>query len=161
VLYSGSSGWPSSEEEQNSLDKEGAGHYILWCRSGWPLNSGPPPQIVPTSLEEGITCQPRRSPPRRSANCSLFSLFSGPLLRSGPCCFYLPSSPHGHSERSESHFATTSSGMLCVSAELAPTMMSKTPGSTTRRISRSTIESISDVSLNSTVCFSPGFRLMR
>ena len=48
-----------------------------------------------------------------------------------------------------------------VSAELAPTITSKIPGSTTRCISAFNIDNISGVMANSTVRFSPGFRWMR
>ena len=55
----------------------------------------------------------------------------------------------------------TVSFTVLVLSELGPTIRSKTPGSTTRCISMFRIESMSGVILNSTVLFSPGFRVMR
>ena len=55
----------------------------------------------------------------------------------------------------------TVSGTVLVWSELGPTMMSKMPGSTTRCMSRFSMESMSGVMVNSTVFFSPGFSVMR
>ena len=55
----------------------------------------------------------------------------------------------------------TVSFAVLVLSELAPTIMSNTPGSTTRCMSMFQIESISGVTVKLTVRFSPGFNVIR
>ena len=59
---------------------------------------------------------------------------------------------------SPSYFADTVSWVASVFAELVPTRMSNTPGSTTRRISSFQSAKLSGVRLKVTVVFSPGAR---
>jgi len=80
---------------QNSLDKEGEGHYILGYTVKGPLDRGPPPQIVPSSQKEGILCQRRKRLRRRGNSTSflLFCPFSGPLQQAGLIFFSRHFSP--------------------------------------------------------------------
>src|SRR5580692_4602708 len=55
----------------------------------------------------------------------------------------------------------TVSSTFCVWSELGPTISSNTPGSTTRCMSTFQSESISGVTVKSTVFFSPGFKVIR